>query len=150
MKYVCLGYHQERNWDALSPSDRERFVSDCLDYDDGLRRAGALIQGHALQPTDTAATLRSRNGRVVITDGPFAETKEQLGGLMLLEAADLNHAIHLLANHPCLAWGSSFEIRPINQNLTEEIERRARNISGQTPNRLKHSQGPNIEEKEIA
>ena len=158
MKYVCLGYHEESAWEALPQADREAFVGRCLEYDDGLRRAGALLQGHALQPTDSAATLRSRGGRVVITDGPFAETKEQLGGLMLLEAKDLNHAIHLLENHPCMGLGGCFEIRPINEILTEEIDRRARNISGQTIDngesivhpRIDRSTIDHIEERERA
>src|SRR5947209_2217653 len=132
MKYVCLGYHDEAAWARMSEADRDVFVRDCLDYDDTLRLSGNLIQAQALQPARTGATLRSRNGQVLICDGPFIDTNEQLGGIMMIEASDLSLAIHLLSKHPCLGLGGALEIRPINKTLCEEIERRERNISGQS------------------
>ena len=129
----------------MTQMERDAFASDCLNHDDTLRESGVLLQALALQPAGTAASLRWRGGQVVITDGPFAETKVHLGGFMVLEAADLNQAIRLLSSHPGLRLGGWFEIRPINENITEEIGRMARRISGYTS---KHSQGHNIEDKE--
>jgi hypothetical protein len=83
----------------------------CLEYDDQLKANGHWAGGEALQ-SETAVTLSSRNGKVVTTDGPYAETKEQLGGILLLEARDLNHAAQLMAQHPALKYGNTFEIRP--------------------------------------
>src|SRR5437016_7621490 len=114
MKYVCLGYHDEAAWEGMPDADREAFIRDCLDYDDTLHLSGNLIQAEALQPARTGATLRSRNGQVLISDGPFIETKEQLGGIMMIEASDLSHAVRLLSKHPCMAAGGALEIRPIN------------------------------------
>src|SRR5437660_186444 len=135
MKYVCLGYHDEAAWARMSEADRDAFVRDCLDYDDILRLSGNLIQAQALRPARTGATLRSRNGQVLISDGPFIETKEQLGGIMMIEASDLSQAIHLLSKHPCMAVEGTLEIRPINEVLCQEIERWERNISGQSASR---------------
>ena len=86
-------------------------MDSCFTYDDQLRANGHFQGGHALQPPDTAMTLRYTNGRVVVTDGPFAETKEQLGGIMILEARDLNHAVELISKHPGVTFGP-WEIRP--------------------------------------
>ena len=83
----------------------------CCAYDDQLRANGQFKGGEALQPPNTAMTLRYANGRVVVTDGPFAETKEQLGGIMILEARDLNHAVELISKHPGATFGP-WEIRP--------------------------------------
>jgi hypothetical protein len=91
----------------------------CFAYDDELRKKGHFASGEALQPPQTAATLRLKNGRLSITDGPYAETKEQLGGILILEARDLNHAIQLMAKHPGVKAGP-FEIRPA-ADLTEMI-----------------------------
>jgi len=91
MKYICLGYMDEKKWDAMSESERNTFVDECFAYDDVLRKNGHFVGGEALQSPRNAATLRFQNGRVSITDGPFAETKEQLGGILVLEATDLNH-----------------------------------------------------------
>lgn len=116
MKYLCLGYMEETQWDALSESEREAMMRECFAYDDELRRNGHFVAGEALQSARNAATLRWRNGKVAITDGPFAETKEQLGGILVLEARDLNHAIQLMSKHPGVRLGGGFEIRP-----TEDI-----------------------------
>jgi len=116
MKYICLGYLEEDKWDAMSKSAQDAFINECLAYDDVLRKHGHIIGGEALQSVRTATTLRFQNGKVSITDGPFAETKEQLGGILVLEAQDLNHAIQLMSKHPGLRLGGCFEVRP-----TEEI-----------------------------
>ena len=83
----------------------------CFVYDDQLRANGHFAGGEALQPPDTARTLRYSDGRIVVTDGPFAETKEQLGGILILEARDLNHAVELISKHPGATFGP-WEIRP--------------------------------------
>lgn len=112
MKYICLGYMEEKTWDAMSKSEQEAFVNECLAYDEVLRKNGHIIGGEALQSVRTATTVRFRNGKVSVTDGPFAETKEQLGGIMILEAEDLNHAIQLMSKHPGIRLGGCFEVRP--------------------------------------
>jgi hypothetical protein len=109
MKYLCLVYSEEEKLHALpeSPKDEE-----CLAYDVALRKSGHCIASEALQPIETATTVRVRNGKVSITDGPFAETKEQLAGFYLIEARDLNEAIQLAAKIPPARVGS-IEVRPI-------------------------------------
>jgi len=118
MKYLCLGYMEEAKWEAMSESERESFVAECLAYDAVLHEDGRASQGQALQSARSAATLRYQNGQVAVTDGPYAETKEQLGGLFVLEADDLNHAIRLMSKHPGVRMGP-FEIRPIDEVFTE-------------------------------
>jgi hypothetical protein len=119
MKYICLGYMEANKFETMSESDRNAFLDACFDYDDELRKNGHFAGGEALQPARNATTLRWKNGKVSITDGPYAETKEQLGGILILEAADLNHAIQLMSKHPGVK-GGSFEIRPA-ADLTEMI-----------------------------
>src|SRR5215510_5298818 len=111
MKYVCLGYIEPGKFENLSESDRNAMVDECLSYDDQLRKNGHFAGGEALQGPNTATTLRWKNGKTVITDGPYAETKEQIGGILILEARDLNHAIQLMSQHPGVRAGP-FEIRP--------------------------------------
>ena len=125
MKYICLGYMDEKKWDAMSERDRAAFLDECFSYDDALRKNGHFVGGEALQSPRNAATLRFENGRVMITDGPYTETKEQLGGILVLEARDLNHAIQLMSQHPGVR-GGPFEIRPAADltELVEESERR--------------------------
>ena len=117
MKYLCLGYHDEKTWAALSETERDAMMQDLAAYDDLLRKGGHRVDATALKSARTAATLRFNNGKVAITDGPFAETREQIGGIMVLEATDLNHAIALMSQLPCMRLGGSLEIRPINENL---------------------------------
>src|SRR5262245_31387673 len=100
MKYICLGYLDETKWDALSESERNAVLDECFAYDDLLRRNGHFTGGEALQSAQNATTLRYRNGKVSVTDGPYAETKEQLGGILILEARDLDHAVELMSKHP--------------------------------------------------
>jgi len=119
MKYICLGYVEANKFETMSESERNAFLDACFDYDDELRKNGHFAGGEALQPARNATTLRWKNGKVSITDGPYAETKEQLGGILILEATDLNHAIQLMSKHPGVK-GGPFEIRPA-ADLTEMI-----------------------------
>jgi hypothetical protein len=125
MKYICLGYCEEKKWETMSESERNALMDECFAYDDELKENGHFIGGEALQSAQNAITLRWRNGKVTVTDGPFAETKEQLGGLLVLEARDLNHAIQLMSKHPGVKAGP-FEIRPAEDitAIVAESERR--------------------------
>lgn len=116
MKFVCLGYLDETQWDEMSKVEQKTRLEECLAYDDELRRGGNFIGGEALQSIRNAVTLRLQNGKVAVTDGPYAETKEQLGGILLLEARDLNHAIQLISHHPGSRSGA-FEIRPADEEI---------------------------------
>ena len=120
MKYICLGYYDEKKWESIPENERNAFMDDCFDYDDVLRKNGHFIGGEALEGHQSAVTLRSTNGNITVTDGPYAETKEQLGGILILEARDLNHAIQLMSKHPGV-HGGPFEIRPA-ADLTTFIE----------------------------
>jgi hypothetical protein len=128
MKYICLGYYDEKHWATLSESERIAFMDECFAYDDVLRKNGHFVGGDALQGADSATTLRWKNGKVSVTDGPFAETKEQLGGILVLDADDLNHAIQLMSKHPGVKNGP-FEIRPA-ADLTEMVRESERRRSG--------------------
>ena len=119
MKFVCLGYYDEKNWENVSESEQNAFIDGCFAYDDLLRKNGHFAGGEALQPARSAATLRVQGGKVIVTDGPYSETKEQLGGILILEAEDLNHAIQLMSKHPGVKNGP-FEIRPA-ADLTEML-----------------------------
>jgi hypothetical protein len=114
MKFICLGYMEEAKWDEMPASDRNAIITECLAYDDELRRGRHFIAGEGLQSVRNAATLRYQHGSIAVTDGPYAETKEQLGGFLVLEARDLNHAIQLMSKHPGVRYGS-FEIRPVDE-----------------------------------
>ena len=132
MKYICLGYFDENNWEAMSESEKHAFFDECFAYDDVLRKNGHIVGGEALQSARNAVTLRWKNGKVSITDGPYAETKEQLGGFGVFEARDLNHAIQLMSKRPGVKAGP-FEIRPVD-DLTEmirESERRRSRAKGE-------------------
>ncbi len=128
MKFICLGYLDESNWDVLSPSQRTALMEQCFVYDDELRQGGHFLGGEALQSARSAATLRWQNGKVTITDGPHAETKEQLGGILLLEARDLNHAIQLMSKHPGVRLGP-FEIRAADETIHSLIAARDQKTS---------------------
>ena len=128
MKYICLGYMDEKKWETMSENERNAFLDECFTYDDVLRKNGHFVAGEALQSPQNATTLRFQNGKVSITDGPFAETKEQLGGILVLEAIDLNHAIQLVSKHPGVR-GGPFEIRPaadLTELIAESSKRRSR------------------------
>jgi hypothetical protein len=129
MKYICLGYIEPKKFETMTESERNAMVDECWAYDDELRAKGHFAGGDALQPPQTATTLRWENGKVSITDGPYAETKEQLGGILILEARDLNHAIHLMSKHPGVKAGP-FEIRPafdMSEMMRESEKRRTGN-----------------------
>ncbi|WP_197901609.1 YciI family protein [Rhodocytophaga rosea] len=119
----------EQVWETLSESERNTYTDECFIYDNELRKNGHFVGGEALQGALNTTTLRWSSGKISVTDGPFAETKEQIGGIMILEATDLNHAIRLLSKHPSLRLGRggcSWEIRPAADltALIEESERR--------------------------
>jgi hypothetical protein len=129
MKYICLAYMEAGKFEAMSERERDSFVDTCLVYDDVLRKGGHFAGGEALQPASNAATLRQQHGKVTVTDGPYAETKEQIGGILILEADDLNHAIQLMSKHPGVR-GGPFEIRPA-ADLGEMIRASERRRAGQ-------------------
>ena len=99
-------------------------MEECFAYDDELRRGGHFLGGEALDSAGNAVTLRMKNGKVEVTDGPYVETKETLGGILLLEARDLNHAIALMSKHPSLRLGNAFEIRPANEEMNRLVAER--------------------------
>jgi len=103
MKYICLGYYDKGKFDAMSETERNAMFDKCFDYDDHLRANGHWVGGEALQGPETVLTLSRKNGKLATTDGPYAETKEQLGGILVLEARDMNHAVQLIGQHPALA-----------------------------------------------
>ena len=113
MKYICLGYYDKAKFDGMTESEREAMFDTCFDYDDILRANGHYTGGEALEPAEAARTLSRRDGKLLTTDGPFAEAKEQLGGILFLEARDMDHAIELMAQHPALKYGNFFEIRAV-------------------------------------
>ncbi|QDV45088.1 YCII-related domain protein [Stieleria neptunia] len=123
MRYVCLGYIAEGNWDSLPEAEGQRMLEECFAYDDELRNGGHFLGGEALDSSRNAVTLRMKNGQVDVTDGPYAETKEVLGGILLLEARDLNHAIALMSKHPGVKMGP-FEIRPADEQTNKLIAQR--------------------------
>ncbi|HEY9167333.1 MAG TPA: YciI family protein [Candidatus Kryptonia bacterium] len=130
MKYVCLGYIDDSVWQKMTQSAQNNFVDACFAYDDELRKNGHYVGGEGLESAHNAATLRPNNGRVTVTDGPFAETKEQIGGIMILEARDLNHAIQIMSRHPSLKLGGGcWEIRPAS-DLTSMIAESEQRRSG--------------------
>ena len=135
MKYICLGYLDEKNWETMSESELTALVDECFAYDDLLRKNGHFVGGEALQSARNATTLRWKNGKVSITDGPYAETKEQLGGILVLEARDLNHAIQLMSKHPGVKAGP-FEIRPAEDlaEMIRESEQRRSTTKGELTN----------------
>ena len=117
MNYICLGYLDVQTWEKKSPDEQNAMIDQCFAYDEVLRKNGHWVSGEGLQG---ATTLSYQNGKVAVTDGPYAETKELLGGLLILEAKDLNHAIQLISNHPGIKMGR-WEIRPA-EDLKPMIE----------------------------
>jgi len=117
MKYLCLAYYDEKAFAALSKAEVDALVSQCPAYDDELRKSGHLVMQASLGPVRATAVLRPSNGKPSFTDGPFAETKEQVGGFFIIEARDLNEAIRVASKHPAanlgehVGWG--IEVRPI-------------------------------------
>ena len=131
MKYICLGYYDPAKVENMSESERNAMFDACFSYDDELRRNGRFALGEAIGPANTAMTVHWKNEKVAVTDGPYAETKEQLGGILVLEARDLNHAIQLMSQHPGVKNGP-FEIRPaadLNEMMRESERRRRKDAS---------------------
>ena len=126
MKYLCLGYIEPGKFEGMTEDEQHAMLDECFDYNDHLRANGHVVVEVPLQPPETAVTLHWKNGKVT-TDGPYAETREQLGGLHVLEARDLNHVIQLMSQHPGMKYGS-MEIRPVANlsEITKESERRRR------------------------
>lgn len=114
MRYLCLIYDEEQKLNAMSKSESESFMGEYFAFTEGIRKSGHYLSGEALQPVQTSTTVRVRNGKVSITDGPFAETKEQLGGFYLINARDLNDAIHVASKIPSARLGS-VEVRPVQE-----------------------------------
>ncbi|MBI1941764.1 MAG: YciI family protein [Acidobacteria bacterium] len=112
MKYLCLIYEDETLWQKIPKAEAEKVFGEYFAFQDSIKKSGHYIGGNPLQPTHTATTVRVRNGKVSTTDGPFAETKEQLGGYYLIEANDLNDALQVASRIPSARLGS-IEVRPI-------------------------------------
>lgn len=123
MRFVCLGYGDESKWEAMPEAERNALMEACFAFDDELRQGGHFVSGEALQDARNAVTLRHQNGQVAVTDGPFIETKEHLGGFVIFEARDLNHAIQLMSKHPGIR-GGTFEIRPVDEAIQDRIAAR--------------------------
>jgi hypothetical protein len=101
MKFACLGYADENPWNAMTNEERKGMIEECFAYDDVLRRGGHWTGvGEVLQISRAAKTLRSNGGKVIVTDGPYAETKEQIGGLGVIEARDMEHAVEKRCQEP--------------------------------------------------
>ncbi len=133
MKYICLGYLEPGKFENMSESERNTVLDECFSYNDELRKNGHLIAEEPLQPANTAVTVYWKNGKVAVTDGPYAETKEQLGGIQVLEARDLNHAIQLISQSPGVKLKcGTIEIRPaadISEMMRESERRRRKETS---------------------
>lgn len=117
MRYLCLAYYDEERFESLSQTELEAIVSRCPPYDQALRASGHLVAQASLGSTRSSTTIRPREGKPSVTDGPFVETKEQVGGFFIIEARDLNEAIRVASQHPAahlgeeVGWG--IEVRPI-------------------------------------
>ena len=116
MKYVCLVYGEEKKMRAMTDDE-------CMAYDQALRKGGRCLASEALHPVNTAATVRVRNGKVSVTDGPFTETKEHLAGFYLIDAADMKEAIQVASKIPPACVGS-IEVRPVRELTSTSGERR--------------------------
>jgi hypothetical protein len=114
MKYVCLIYSERQRIDALPRPEWDAILAEYEAFTDGIRTSGQFVAAEALQPVQAAKTLRIRSGKLSVTDGPFAETREQLGGFFLIEARDLAEAVQVASKIPGARWGS-IEVRPVMQ-----------------------------------
>jgi hypothetical protein len=114
VRYLCLIYDDESKWGTMPKEQAEAMMGEYFAFTEGIKQSGHYIGGEALQPTQTATSVRVRNGKISSTDGPFAETKEQLGGYYLINARDLNDAIQIAAKIPSARIGT-IEIRPIQE-----------------------------------
>jgi hypothetical protein len=121
MKFICLGYYDKSKFDGMTDAERNAMFDTCFEYDDHLRANGHWGGGEGLHPPEAAVTVSVKKGKVVVTDGPYAETKEQLGGILVLDARDIDHAVELIGQHPALTYGNTFEIRPV-ADMSEVIK----------------------------
>jgi len=112
MQYLLLIYEAEKKYETLAPAENQQIMTDYMAFTKNVKESGHMKAGDALQPTRTATTVRVRDGKVQRTDGPFAETKEQLGGYYLIDAKDLDEATMIASKIPSAKWGS-IEVRPI-------------------------------------
>jgi len=114
MKYLCLMYLAETAGLKVPQNEIDKGIAECQAFFEAIQQSGHLLGRNSLQPTTTATTVRVREGKTFTTDGPFAETKEQLGGYFLVEARDLNEAIQVAARFPAARWGC-IEVRPVHE-----------------------------------
>jgi hypothetical protein len=112
MKYLCLIYDDEKKMAGMSKEEGDAFMGEYFTFTEDIQKSGQYVAGEALHPVNTATTVRIRNGKLATTDGPFAETKEQLGGFYLVEARDLNEAVQIAARIPSVRYGC-IEVRPV-------------------------------------
>jgi hypothetical protein len=112
MKYLCLIYDEEKKVNGMSKTEADAFMGEYFAFTEGIKKSGQYVSGEALQPVQTATTVRVRDGKMATTDGPFAETKEQLGGFYLISANDLNEALQVASKIPSARVGS-IEVRPV-------------------------------------
>ena len=127
MKFICLGYLDDAKWERMPDAERNALMDECFTFDDWLRANAHWAGGEALDSPRNAVTLRCESSAVSATDGPYAETKEQLGGILLLEARDMAHAVQIMSKHPGVRVGP-FEIRPaadLGAMVAESERRRA-------------------------
>jgi hypothetical protein len=114
MKYVLLCCHDEKTFESMSQRECEAVMDETMAYCEALTRSGQLLAVEQLEPIQTAMSVRQRNGKLSVTDGPFAETKEQLGGFFLINARDLNEAIQVASKFPSVRFGT-MEVRPVRE-----------------------------------
>ena len=119
MKYLCLIYDDEKQWQQFPKEVQDKYMSEYTAFGDSIKKSGQFVGANQLQPTHTATIVRSRNGKISTTDGPYAETKEQLGGYYLIEAKDLNDAIQVASRIPSARSGS-IEVRPVVERAQAE------------------------------
>jgi hypothetical protein len=126
MKYLCLGYYDEKKFDTLSDAEIAKFTAGCRPLDEALEKTGQVVAVGSLAATRDSISIRPKNGEAIVMDGPYAETKEQLGSFFIIEAADLDEAIRLASMHPAaqlnehLGWG--IELRPIEVFNTDKFQ----------------------------
>lgn len=123
MRFICLGHADPKVFASMTEEEMAAAMEACFAYDDELRRGGHFTNGEALQEPSSAVTLRYSEHGVDVSDGPYAETKEYLGGILVLEARDLNHAIALISKHPGVRFGP-WEIRPAHEEVKALIDQR--------------------------
>ena len=115
MKYLCLIYSDEKQWEKLSEPEMQGMMAEYMAFTASAQKSGHYLGGNPLEPTSTATTVRVRSGKLSTTDGPFAETKEQLGGYLLIDVRDLNDAVRIASKFPAAQYGS-IEVRPLKEN----------------------------------